>query len=97
MIVGDAAMHPAELLEPYGGIDPRVTTSTPGIDWMHRIHEHFDRTVWLNPEPQKTWERTHTTRVLRRIYPMYPLTVDGLTDAVKLLVGTGKAVNKRAA
>jgi uncharacterized protein with von Willebrand factor type A (vWA) domain len=97
MIVGDAAMHPAELLEPYGGIDPRVTTATPGIDWMHRIHDHFDRTVWLNPEPQKTWERTHTTRVLRRIYPMYPLTVDGLTDAVKLLVGVGKAVNKRAA
>src|SRR5262249_26264363 len=30
-IVGDAAMHPAELVEPYGGIDPRVTTPTPGI------------------------------------------------------------------
>ncbi len=97
MIVGDAAMHPAELLEPYGGIDPRVTTATPGIDWMHRLHEHFDRSVWLNPEPQKTWERTHTTRVLRRVFPMYPLTVDGLTDAVKLLVGVGRATNARAA
>jgi uncharacterized protein len=97
LIVGDAAMHPAELIEPYGGIDPRVTTATPGIDWMHRLHEHFDRTVWLNPEPQKTWERTHTTRLLRRVFPMFPLTVDGITDAVKVLVGVGKAVNTRAA
>src|SRR6185369_12411397 len=93
IVVGDAAMHPAELLEPYGGIDPRVTTATPGIEWMQRIHEHFDRAVWLNPEPQKSWDRTHTTRILKRMYPMFPLSVDGLGDAVKLLVGVGKAVN----
>ena len=29
LIVGDAAMHPAELLEPYGNIDPRRTAGTP--------------------------------------------------------------------
>ena len=40
-------MHPAELLEPYGGIDPRVTTATPGIAWLQRIQEHFDRAVSL--------------------------------------------------
>ena len=97
IVVGDAAMHPAELLEPYGGIDPRVTTATPGIDWMHRLHGHFDRSVWLNPEPAKTWDRTHTTRVLRRIFPMFPLSVDGLSEAVRLLVGVGKATNARAA
>ena len=97
LIVGDAAMHPAELLEPYGGIDPRVTTATPGIAWMQRLHEHFDRSVWLNPEPEKTWDRTHTTRILRRVFPMFPLTVDGLGDAVKLLVGSGPAHNSRAA
>jgi hypothetical protein len=28
---------------------------------------------------------------------MFPLSVDGLTDAVKLLVGIGKAANARAA
>jgi uncharacterized protein len=97
VVVGDAAMHPAELLEPYGGIDPRVVTSTPGIAWMHRIHDHFDRSIWLNPEPTRTWERTHTIRLIKRIFPMFPLTVDGLTDAVKLLVGVGKATNSRAA
>src|SRR5262249_50681998 len=32
-IVGDAAMHPAELLEPNGSIDPRRMSTTPGIVW----------------------------------------------------------------
>ena len=37
VIVGDAAMHPAELLEPNGNIDPRRTAPTPSIQWLHRI------------------------------------------------------------
>jgi len=97
IIVGDAAMHPAELLEPHGGIDPRQTTETTGIEWMQRIGEHFDRVAWLNPESPRNWDGTHTTRVLKRIFPMYPLTVDGVADAVKLLVGTGKPVTTKAA
>ena len=48
-IVGDAAMHPAELVEPHGNIDPRRTSPTPGIVWLHRIATHFERSVWLNP------------------------------------------------
>jgi hypothetical protein len=31
------------------------------------------------------------------MYPMFPLSVDGLSDAVKLLVGVGRAVNSKAA
>lgn len=97
IVVGDAAMHPAELLDPHGGIDPRQTTATTGIEWMQRVAEHFDRAVWLNPENEKTWDGTHTIRILKRVFPMYPLTVDGLTEAVRLLVGTGKAALTRAA
>jgi uncharacterized protein len=86
-LVGDGAMHPAELMDPYGGIDPRVTTETPGIVWLQRIAGHFERTVWINPEPPKSWERWQTTRVVRRLFPMFPLTVDGVTDAMRALVG----------
>jgi uncharacterized protein with von Willebrand factor type A (vWA) domain len=86
-VVGDGAMHPAELMDPYGGIDPRVTTETPGIVWLQRIAGHFERTVWINPEPPKSWERWQTTRVVRRLFPMFPLTVDGVTDAMRALVG----------
>jgi uncharacterized protein with von Willebrand factor type A (vWA) domain len=86
-LVGDGAMHPAELMDPYGGIDPRVTTETPGIVWLQRIAGHFERAVWINPEPPKSWERWQTTRVVRRLFPMFPLTADGVTDAMRALVG----------
>ncbi len=86
-IVGDGAMHPAELLEPYGGIDPRVTTPTPGVAWLQKLAAHFDRSVWLNPELPEEWEHWATTRVVQRLFPMYTLSVDGLTEAVQALVG----------
>ena len=86
-LVGDAAMHPTELLEPFGGIDPRVTTPTPGIAWLQRIADHFDRTVWINPDEAQSWDRTHTTKLVRRLFPMFHLSVDGLSEAVRALVG----------
>ena len=86
LFVGDAAMHPAELMEAYGNIDPRRTSPTPGIIWLHRIATHFDRSVWLNPEGPAYWE-ADTARVIRRLFPMYHLSVDGLTQAVQTLVG----------
>jgi uncharacterized protein with von Willebrand factor type A (vWA) domain len=87
VLVGDAAMHPAELLDPHGNIDPRRTASTPGVAWLRRIADHYDRTVWLNPEPPDEWDWVQTTRVVRRLFPMYSLSVDGLGDAVRTLVG----------
>jgi hypothetical protein len=86
LFVGDAAMHPAELTEAYGNIDPRRTAPTPGVVWLHRIATHFDRSVWLNPEGPAYWE-ADTARVIRRLFPMYHLSVDGLTQAVQALVG----------
>jgi len=86
VFVGDAAMHPAELLEPHGNIDPRRTSPTPGVVWLHRIAEHFDRSVWLNPEGPAYWE-ADTARLIRRLFPMFHLSVDGLTQAVHALVG----------
>src|SRR5215475_11912918 len=85
-LIGDGAMHPAELLDAYGGIDPRVTTETPGVVWLQRIAGHFDRSVWINPEPAAAWDRWQTTRLVRRLFPMFPLTTDGVTDAMRALV-----------
>ncbi|HYD47866.1 MAG TPA: VWA domain-containing protein [Terriglobales bacterium] len=86
VFVGDAAMHPAELLQPYGNIDPRRAAGTPGIDWLHRIADHFERSVWINPEKQAYWD-ADTCRIIRRLFPMYYLSVDGMSDAVRALVG----------
>lgn len=90
VIVGDAAMHPHELLSGYGNIDPRRETETAGIAWLQRIAEHFDRCVWLNPDPEKSWPHTRTTQVIASLFPMFHLSVDGLERAVATLVGARK-------
>ena len=87
LIVGDAAMHPAELMNPRGNINPRFESETRGIDWLMRIQEHFNRTVWLNPDPPSDWDYTRTTKVIGEIFSMYPLSLDGIQDAVTSLVG----------
>jgi uncharacterized protein with von Willebrand factor type A (vWA) domain len=87
VVVGDAAMHPAELLEAYGNIDPRRHAQTPGIAWLRRLVDHSDRAVWVNPEPPKEWEFVQTTRVIRKLFPMFHLSVDGIGEAVKAMIG----------
>ncbi len=91
MIVGDASMHPSELLSPRGNINPRLESKTPGIEWLKRIDQHFLRTVWVNPDPQKIWQSTRTARIISEMFPMYPLSVDGIADAVKGLIGARQA------
>jgi hypothetical protein len=88
IIVGDAAMHPAELMQPRGNINPRYESDTRGIDWLWRIQKHFDRSVWLNPDPPNTWMRTRTTEAIASIFPMFPLSVDGIAEAVGSLIGS---------
>jgi len=90
VIVGDAAMHPAELLEPFGSIDPRLGSQTQGIVWLQRVVEHFERCVWINPEDTTYWEGSHTARIIKRLFPMFHLSVDGLTQAMQALVGARK-------
>jgi uncharacterized protein with von Willebrand factor type A (vWA) domain len=91
ILVGDAAMHPAELLEPHANIDPRRAAPTRGIDWLHRIAGHFPRAVWLNPELPEIWDEYETVRLIRQIFPMYFLSTDGIAEAVRSLVGARTA------
>jgi uncharacterized protein with von Willebrand factor type A (vWA) domain len=90
IIVGDASMHPAELLSPRGNINPRLESKTPGIEWLKRIDDHFQRVVWVNPDPEKIWQSTRTARIVADMFPMYPLSVDGIADAVGALIGARK-------
>jgi hypothetical protein len=87
VIVGDAAMHPAELFEPFGNIDPRQGATTEGIVWLRRLAEHFERSVWINPDDKPYWDGSHTGRIIQRIFPMFHLSVDGIGQAMQALVG----------
>lgn len=87
MIVGDASMHPSELTAPRGNINPRMETEGSGLLWLDRLERHFGRAVWLNPEMPEPWMMAGTVRTIASLFPMYPLTIDGLEQAVKSLVG----------
>jgi len=89
ILVGDAAMAPSELKARYGVIWWGQANEEPGIEWLLRLRRHFRHSVWLNTIPEDDWDWTyghHTIADIRRIFPMYELTVDGLTAAVRSLM-----------
>jgi len=86
VMVGDASMAPYELLGAAGwGEDARI----PGIAWLNMLREHFDRSVWLNPEGVGGFAHP-TVDAIRELFPMFPLTLEGLGDAVAELVRGGR-------
>lgn len=91
MVVGDAAMHPSELNSARGNINFRNETETSGVSWLDRLQRHFDRSVWLNPDRPVEWAMSSTCRQISGMFPMYHLSVNGLEDGVKGLVGARPA------
>jgi uncharacterized protein with von Willebrand factor type A (vWA) domain len=84
IVVGDAAMHPGELLgsgdfEYYSS--QRAGESMPGLRWMMLLADHFRRSVWLNPDEPRYW-RGGTAETLGKLFPMFTLTLDGLGEAI---------------
>ena len=88
VLVGDALMHPAELLDPGGSMYLYSQTRASGIEWLRRLAAHFRSSTWLNPEPERFWAGT-TIEVIASVFAMYPLTIDGLNHAVRYLVRGG--------
>jgi len=43
------------------------------------------------PEPPEHWPRTQTANVIKSIFPMFHLTVDGIEQAVSALIGARRA------
>ena len=89
ILVGDAAMAPSELKARYGIIWWGQANEEPGLEWLQRLRRHFPHSAWLNTIPESEWDWTygsHTIREIRRVFPMFELTVDGLTAAVRSLM-----------
>jgi uncharacterized protein len=80
IVVGDALMHPAELYQSGSSWSYEEWSETPGIGWLDLIGRHFRKTAWLNPEEERFWRGTAET--IRKVFPMYRLTLDGLSKAV---------------
>ncbi len=89
VIVGDALMHPGELMSPGGSIYFYHHNNVSGANWLRRLDEHFRHSAWLNPEPERYWPRT-TIEAIASILPMWHMSLEGLEDSVRYLVRGGR-------
>jgi len=91
IMVGDAEMAPSELTWVNGAIDYWYHNDVPGLAWLQKLREKFKDSIWINPLPSRSWDYVQSVRVIRDVFPMFELTLDGLDDGVKFLMqGKGK-------
>ena len=78
IVLGDASMSPYELMYAGGAIDYTQRSTRPSIDRLKFLASLFRHAVWLNPSPLWEWDRVRTIGIVRQVFPMYELTLDGL-------------------
>lgn len=85
IFVGDASMAPYEITHPHGSIEHY--NEEAGMVWLNRIKAQYPYFVWLNPTIPEYWRYAQSIEIIRDIMDerMYPLTLGGLTDAMKAL------------
>jgi uncharacterized protein with von Willebrand factor type A (vWA) domain len=87
IIVGDATMSPYELTSSGGSIEHYNDES--GLSWLQRLKNKYPYIVWLNPTQERYWDGVQSLSLLREFFDdrMFPLTIEGMTQAMKMLRG----------
>ena len=85
IFIGDATMSPYEILQPGGSVE--YNNEEAGAQWLQRLTNAFPKFVWINPEPQGVWQYRQSISVVQQLVNqrMYPLTIKGLEEAMRLL------------
>ncbi|MCG8314890.1 MAG: VWA domain-containing protein [Pseudomonadales bacterium] len=85
IFVGDATMSPYEISSVGGSVEH--WNEEAGEVWMRRLTDTFDKVIWLNPEPESSWEYTTSLVWTKKLMEdrMYPLSLKGLEDAMRYL------------
>ncbi len=86
IVVGDASMAPYELMSRDGSIHVQDRSGRPSIECLRLLVRLFPHSVWLNPVPAAMWHYTRTIVMIRQIFPMFELSIDGLEKAVQHLM-----------
>jgi hypothetical protein len=81
IFVGDASMAPYELFNAFGW--PK-DGAVAGLEWLERFRRKCPGAIWLNPDPERYWDHP-TVSAIGRVFPMYPLTIEGMRRAVRKL------------
>ena len=86
VFVGDASMSPYEITVPGGSVEHM--NEEAGAQWMRRVTEIHEHSIWLNPVPEAQWGWTPSIGVMRQLMDgrMYPLTLDGLERGMRELM-----------
>ncbi len=87
IIVGDASMAPYELMSTDGSIYAFERSGKPSIEQLRFLAETFPHAIWLNPIAENHWSYTRSLNVIRTVFPMYELSLDGLEKGVRSLMG----------
>lgn len=87
IIVGDATMSPYELSHAGGSVEHYNDES--GVVWLKRMKDKFPYIVWINPTNEYYWKGVSSLQMIQEVFPnrMFPMTLDGLGDAMKMLRG----------
>ena len=85
IFVGDASMSPYEITHPGGSVEH--FNEEAGAVWMHRVTNTYPAAAWLNPVTEKRWGYSQSIAIMRELMGgrMYPLTLEGLDDAMREL------------
>ncbi|HEX8364389.1 MAG TPA: VWA domain-containing protein [Allosphingosinicella sp.] len=85
IFVGDAAMSPYEITHAGGSVEHY--NEEAGATWLKRMANTYPSAVWLNPTPEQYWNYSASTRIVQELMQdrMYPLTLEGLDDAMRTL------------
>lgn len=85
IFVGDATMSPYEVTMAGGSVEH--WNEEAGAVWLKRAREQWDRSVWLNPVPERHWGYTPSVGLIGELMEqrMFPLTLDGLERAMRTL------------
>ena len=89
IFVGDAQMAPYELTGGwYYNRDRDPSAPKCGMDWLLRFREKYQNAIWLNPSDRPSWGQywCETYDQIAAVFPMFPLTVQGLEDGMKKLL-----------
>ena len=86
IIVGDAAMAPAEIATANYHAKPGEPSLT-GMEWMLRFKKKYPKIVWLNPEDERfVWRDLYTRQWFAGMFDMYLFTLRNFEAAMKKLL-----------
>ena len=76
----------ASAAEPAAGRAGAV--AKPGLVWLQRMAATYPKAVWINPSAEKYWDYSPSISLISRTFEdrMFPLTLDGLDQAMRELV-----------